>query len=320
MDLKEQLTRKIGPLPVWAWGGVVGGGVLIAKAVTGGGGASSPFVTPIAQDGSGMNFGDPLASGGGGGAEAPWWTTLPGGQTIIDRPPGDVTILPPPSAPGTPNVPAPITRLRLSLTGRTPISDASGNIVRYLRSGTFDAIKVRINDRTYWKVTNSAGRVSYIHATSTPTYKIITPPAPTTGGDTSSTPGTPLAIVPSMPPMPRGNVLALPIFDGDAVYAGPTISAQPIASSARVVMPSLSSPRGGGSVAVPVVPAASGRPTWTRALDPLARAADRMTPDNIGTTARPVIRYHLPEGEVFVPLHRLRAIFKPIAPPPPPTG
>jgi hypothetical protein len=31
LDLKETLTRKLGPLPVWAWGGIAGGGVLVLR-------------------------------------------------------------------------------------------------------------------------------------------------------------------------------------------------------------------------------------------------------------------------------------------------
>lgn len=31
VDLKEALTRKLGPLPVWAWGGIAGGGVLALR-------------------------------------------------------------------------------------------------------------------------------------------------------------------------------------------------------------------------------------------------------------------------------------------------
>jgi hypothetical protein len=40
VDLQEALTRKIGPLPAWAYGVGIGGGVLLAKTVFGGRGSS----------------------------------------------------------------------------------------------------------------------------------------------------------------------------------------------------------------------------------------------------------------------------------------
>lgn len=33
MDIKATLTRKIGPLPVWAWGGVVIGGAFVGRKI-----------------------------------------------------------------------------------------------------------------------------------------------------------------------------------------------------------------------------------------------------------------------------------------------
>jgi hypothetical protein len=69
VDIAEAATRKIGPLPAWAWGAVVGGGFLVYRAVSGGPKtASSPFVQPIAG-GTPIDFG----SGGGGGGS----TTAP---------------------------------------------------------------------------------------------------------------------------------------------------------------------------------------------------------------------------------------------------
>lgn len=65
VDIAEAATRKIGPLPAWAWGGVVGVGLLVYRATSGGSdGASSPFVQPV-SGGEPFDFG---AGGGSGGA------------------------------------------------------------------------------------------------------------------------------------------------------------------------------------------------------------------------------------------------------------
>lgn len=66
IDVREAATRKIGPLPAWAWGAVIGGGFLIYRFATGGGGgASSSNVDTIA---GGTPFDYDAAAGGGGGA------------------------------------------------------------------------------------------------------------------------------------------------------------------------------------------------------------------------------------------------------------
>lgn len=54
IDVKESATRKIGPLPVWAWAGVVAGAVIIARRMRGGGG------------GTAVTAGTPAIVGGGG--------------------------------------------------------------------------------------------------------------------------------------------------------------------------------------------------------------------------------------------------------------
>lgn len=70
IDVGEAATRKIGPLPAWAWGAVVGGGYLVYRVASGGGsgGASSPFVQPIAG-GDAFDY-EGAAGGGGGGASS----------------------------------------------------------------------------------------------------------------------------------------------------------------------------------------------------------------------------------------------------------
>lgn len=68
VDVKEAFTRKLGPLPVWAWGGVIGGGLLVYRMANGGGSgsASSPFVQPV-SGGTPLDY-DNLAGGGGSGS------------------------------------------------------------------------------------------------------------------------------------------------------------------------------------------------------------------------------------------------------------
>ncbi len=63
MDFKAQLTRKVGPLPVWGWGLAVGGGLLAASYMRaragGGGGAEDPGVAPATATAAGVgNLGD----------------------------------------------------------------------------------------------------------------------------------------------------------------------------------------------------------------------------------------------------------------------
>lgn len=71
LDIGEALTRKLGPLPAWAWGGVVGVAALGYRALRGPGAtgpsSSSGSVPTIGGDGA-FDYGDlPDAGGGGGG-------------------------------------------------------------------------------------------------------------------------------------------------------------------------------------------------------------------------------------------------------------
>lgn len=73
MDIGEALTRKLGPLPAWAWGGVVGIAALGYRALRGpgatGANSSSGAVHTIGGDGAGFDYGDlpDIGSGGGSG-------------------------------------------------------------------------------------------------------------------------------------------------------------------------------------------------------------------------------------------------------------
>lgn len=61
VDIKDAATRKIGPLPAWAWGAVIGGGLIVYRMATGGGSSSSSVQTLAG------GLGDAGSGGGGGG-------------------------------------------------------------------------------------------------------------------------------------------------------------------------------------------------------------------------------------------------------------
>lgn len=309
IDVGETLGRKIGPLPVWAWGGVVGGGLLIARAVSGNDGASSPFVQPIAQDGA-FDFegGGGGAGGGGGDQSPPWYATIPGVGTIIDRPPGEVTIIKPPTTgtPSTPGTSTPTPRTFLTLTKRTflfrnPLKPHTGEGA----SGSYVVQKVRIGGKWWYKIVGTkSGAASsrigqYIPFYSNPTtYRVATGdtmPFPMDGrGD--STPGTPIIAAGVLPPTPLGRMpryttdMGFPGGEPFRIYTGPSLDQDtPIPSSARVVMPSFNGDNRTGSVAIPKVPypsARAGRFDPRRGLDPVARAFDRLRPPVPPTTVR----------------------------------
>lgn len=314
IDVGDTLGRKIGPLPVWAWGGVVGGGILIVRAMSGGG-ASSPFVQPIAQDGS-MNF-EPGGAAGGGDAAPPWYATIPGVGTIIDRPPGEVTIIKPPA---TPTTPAPVTRTILTLKSRTnfftnPLKPHTSEGA----SGSYIVQKVTIGGKQWYKIVGTVSGAKstrigqYIPFYSNPTTYAVRQ-GDTTYAEGDSTPVTPIAIVPAAPPMPlpgTGIVVPPTFYDTDMgyrakgdhgrkgepvrIYRGPDIDDfTPIASSARVTMPSFTGKA--GSVNVPAVPypsARAGRFDPSRFADGIRRAATRRRVPP--TTVAPAVLSRLQE-------------------------
>lgn len=88
IDLREKLTQKLGPLPVWAWGAVVGGAIL-AYRVLHGGSTSSPALQTI----SGGTLPDGFTPGSSGDPVLPG---DPGGVLPVPLPvPGIVPITPP---------------------------------------------------------------------------------------------------------------------------------------------------------------------------------------------------------------------------------
>lgn len=67
VDVKEAATRKIGPLPVWAWAGVVGGAVLLTRVLRGGGSGGGSTV----ESGTPQIVGGGASGGGGVGTDYP---------------------------------------------------------------------------------------------------------------------------------------------------------------------------------------------------------------------------------------------------------
>lgn len=89
MDVPPILTKKVGPLPVIAWVGVVGGAFVVYRVLTGGGGSSaspSTALAPAADAGS--------SGAGGSSGDA---NTSPPVVTVPTAPVGGVVGAPPPS-------------------------------------------------------------------------------------------------------------------------------------------------------------------------------------------------------------------------------
>ncbi len=72
-DFGAALTRKVGPLPVYAWGAIIGGGVVVAKMVTGSGGGSGSSGTVLGSGGGQST----VVPAGGGGASDPGANVTP---------------------------------------------------------------------------------------------------------------------------------------------------------------------------------------------------------------------------------------------------
>lgn len=284
-EITEALTRKIGPLPVWAWGGVVGGGILVARALTGGSGGSGASVSPVALDSAASDVG-----GAGGASDAAQaalgYITLPNGSVVLDKPPEDVTIIPGGGSTGSTGSVTPTT---------TPLT-----LAQKLAAVVKEVIALRrlkpIAEKRWQKLHPQPA-----HETTTQRYnRLVSERAylkratgDTLGyGSMGDTVGVPVVQIPSMPPLPIGNVISLPVYDTPDIYRGPTFARGPIASSARIVMPPVN---GGptGTVVTPILPAASGRApsaSGRRLADPIMGILDRLTPGTPPTTLRPRLR------------------------------
>lgn len=88
-DVGAAVTKRLGPLPVWAWAGVIGGGVLLVRLFSGGGGGDSaggvqyvPVGNPGGSTGTGTDGADGIGLPGPKGD--PGEPGLPG----LEGPPG----------------------------------------------------------------------------------------------------------------------------------------------------------------------------------------------------------------------------------------
>lgn len=198
LDIKGGLTRKLGPLPVWGWGGVVIGGIVVYKIAGGGSGASSGGA-PL----PGFTGGGGGANGGGGGGgftggsdgasggviddnpadptpiSEPWYAVIPGVGTIIDRAADAVTIIRDPPAltptptptvpvvptPSLPTVPTPTIPTRaLPVVRVTPLPTVPSIIAAIQRiaapTGTRYVSAWRAPDGSYVKTRTASGVVN----------------------------------------------------------------------------------------------------------------------------------------------------------------
>lgn len=135
INVAEAATRKIGPLPAFAWGGIVGGGVLAWRMLHGGGGggASSAFVQPVG--GPGMDF---EGGGGGGAAEGPATTLPPVGGSATGTSGGNGKIV------------LRLTGLANFWTNPLKTHDKTGT------SGSYIVEKVTIGGRNWYKIISAA--------------------------------------------------------------------------------------------------------------------------------------------------------------------
>lgn len=124
------LGRKVGPLSVGGWAAIGIGTIVVVKLLRGGGRSSSDTVTvPDAFAG--------YADGGGSGTTLPATSPAAGSGTTA-------------GAPASPHY-------RLTLIGRTQFYSTLGKILNVFgTSGTYDATKVKIGTREFYRI-NRAG-------------------------------------------------------------------------------------------------------------------------------------------------------------------
>lgn len=84
MDVKGSLTRKLGPLPAWAWGLLLGGAIIAARAIL----ARRDGSDGAPVDDPGTSAAEGAAGGSGGGAAGvPAAATNPGSWNVAPDPP-----------------------------------------------------------------------------------------------------------------------------------------------------------------------------------------------------------------------------------------
>lgn len=139
-DLKEAITKKYGPLPLWGWGVVGIGGFVVWRAMSGGDGEQTLVPYPSGALGNIGSGGSGGGGGGGGGGSTPPPSTDPPDTT----PPPDTGggtpqlpnwldwfrdwfgQLPPLPQPGTPGTPGTGTPIPGSPGGQTPTTGGGG--------------------------------------------------------------------------------------------------------------------------------------------------------------------------------------------------
>lgn len=114
IDVKAAATRKLGPLPAWAWGGVLGGGYLAYRLLTGKGLPGMPSI-------GGASAVSPTAGGGGTDSGTPTGTAALGGPSILPVMGGPVGVGSVGFDPGSPG-PSPIS----TAPTPTPVKTISG--------------------------------------------------------------------------------------------------------------------------------------------------------------------------------------------------
>lgn len=141
MDIKETLTKRAGPLPVWGWGAVVIGGAVIFLMVRR---KYSGGATGTQQDT--LGFGNTTGGGGGGGGPTG------GGSDTTTKPPGggngnvpDITNPGEQSKPTRPGTNSP-TDTSWQPNAVAPISDAEEAAIRAGRATSDIASKVIANN------------------------------------------------------------------------------------------------------------------------------------------------------------------------------
>lgn len=127
--ISEALQRPIGPLAAWQWGLVIGGGYIGYRILTGQGAFPSGGSSG-GSSGAGAAIGDPGFTGGSQGEPGPVGPQGPPGPT------GG-------TSGGTTGLPSGL--LSLFTAGhRTAIYGANGKIVAYVKTGTYQVIKVKV--------------------------------------------------------------------------------------------------------------------------------------------------------------------------------
>ncbi len=172
--ITEQLTRPLGPLAVWQWGLVVGGGYVAYHFLKGGGSSGG------------------VSSGGGtvvGGTNSDGST----GSNIVQGPQGEPG---PPGPPGTTTVTNTTNHLRITLSKATPYYDsATGKLLGTFKAGTGLTV-VRLKVRGVWEYVILSG-------TKVGSYVKITAPYTTNTAEGVSNPATAAARLPNQIAIPE---------------------------------------------------------------------------------------------------------------------